>query len=77
MVEWVALSTIMRELNFPNKFIDSVIIYVCTVSYRFSINDNVSDLLRAKQGLWQGYPISPLLFVLVMEYLQRNLTKLQ
>ncbi|XP_058776813.1 uncharacterized protein LOC131651162 [Vicia villosa] len=76
-VEWNALETIMKELNFPVKFIGWIMECVSTVSYRYSINGHVTDLLKAKRGLRQGDPLSPLLFVLVMEYLHRFFATLQ
>ncbi|XP_058753522.1 uncharacterized mitochondrial protein AtMg01250-like [Vicia villosa] len=50
---------------------------VSTVSYRFSINGEPSNLMLAKRGIRQGDPISPYLFVLVMEYMSRLLQKMQ
>lgn len=76
-VEWDALEDILRELNFPMKFVRWVMICVRTVSYRYSINGVPSRLLQAQRRIRQGDPISPLLFVLVMEYLHRKLQQLR
>lgn len=50
---------------------------MCTVSYRYSINGVRSHILKAERDLRQGDPISPLLFVLMMEYLHRILLQLK
>ncbi|CAK8538445.1 unnamed protein product [Lathyrus sativus] len=50
---------------------------VSTISYRFNVNGQLTDILEAKMGLRQGDPISPLLFVIVMECLNRYLYKMQ
>ena len=75
-VEWNALATILKEMNFPGKFVDWTMECVSTASFRYSINGQLTDLLRARRGLRQGDPISPLLFVVVMEYLHRGLANL-
>ncbi|CAI8611344.1 unnamed protein product [Vicia faba] len=48
-----------------------------TVSYRYIVNDEYTKLLMAKRGLRQGDPLSPMIFVLVMDYLYRILQKLK
>lgn len=52
-------------------------ICVTSVSYGYVVNGNVTQYLREKRGLRQGDPLSPLLFVLVMEYLYRLLHELK
>ncbi|XP_058732862.1 uncharacterized protein LOC131604442 [Vicia villosa] len=47
-----------------------------TVNYRFNVNGDYTEILEAKRGIRQGEPISPLLFVIMMEYMNRALTKM-
>lgn len=64
-------------MGFPRQFTNWIMIIVTTVSYHFNVNGKLSTVMPAKRGLRQGYPISSLLFVLVMEYLNRCLHQLQ
>ncbi|CAK8544456.1 unnamed protein product [Lathyrus sativus] len=50
---------------------------VTTISYRFNINGNYTDKVEAKRGIRQGDPLSPLLFVIIMEYFSRMLVRMQ
>lgn len=52
-------------------------ITVSTASYRFNVNGHHAKIMEAKRGLRQGDPISPMLFVIVMECLNRYLLKMQ
>lgn len=77
IVNWHALELIMIELSFPDKFVVWIMIVVRIVSYRYLINGQINDLLKAKRGLRHEDSVSPLVFVLVMEYLNRCLAELQ
>lgn len=50
---------------------------VTSVTYQVNINGNYTKTMESKRGLRQGDPMSPLLFVLVMEYLNRCLKRLK
>lgn len=67
----------MKKLNFSHQFINWTLITMKIVSYKFQVNGEHSNLVEAKRGLRQGDHISPLLFAIVMEYLQRILPKLK
>ncbi|XP_058783026.1 uncharacterized protein LOC131657674 [Vicia villosa] len=51
MIDWNALETIMQEMGIPCKFINWILVTLTTVSYRFNINGNLSQLLLAKRGI--------------------------
>lgn len=51
-------------------------IVVSTISYKFNIGGEYTRIMKAKMGLRQEDPISPFIFVVVMEYLHRSLHKL-
>lgn len=76
MVEWDSIEHILMESGLPMRFIDWTMTTIRTVSYRFNVNGNYIVIIEAKRGIRQGDPISPLLFVLVMEYLTRHLQQL-
>lgn len=47
------------------------------VSYRFNVNGEYSNIKKAKIGVREEDPISPYRFVIIMEYLDRVLYKMQ
>ena len=50
---------------------------VSTTAYSISINGSMHGFFKGKQGIRQGNPISPFLFVLCLEYLSRSLNQLK
>lgn len=77
IVEWEALEIILKELSFPHQFISWIMITIKTVSYRFQVNGEHTQLLKSNRGLRQGGPLSPLLFVVVMKYINRVMQNLK
>ncbi|XP_075079647.1 uncharacterized protein LOC142164816 [Nicotiana tabacum] len=76
-VEWCFLEQILDQLCFPQEFITWIMKCVTTVSYSILINGNPMKPFPVKKGLRQGDPMSPFLFVLVMEYFTRMLKGLK
>lgn len=50
-VEWIALESIMIEMNFPAQFIKYIMVCFNSASYKYNINGNQSKFLKAKRGL--------------------------
>lgn len=76
-VEWCFLKKILVSLQFSAIFVKWITNCVKTVSYSILINGKPSAPFSTKKGLRQRNPMSPFLFVLVMEYFARLLKTLQ
>jgi len=74
-IHWGFVKEILSELKFPKIFIGWIM--ACVTSVHFTINLNGQDCgsFEGARGLRQGDPLSPLLFVISMEYLTRLMDK--
>ncbi|KAK4383839.1 hypothetical protein Sango_3114300 [Sesamum angolense] len=76
MVEWDFLSVVLQLFGFPGTFIRWVEECVTTPMFSVCINGNPHGFFKGSRGLRQGNPMSPFLFVMIMEVLQLMLLQL-
>ncbi|XP_062094228.1 uncharacterized protein LOC133800288 [Humulus lupulus] len=70
-IDWDFLENLLNAYKFPGRFIRWIMICLRGSSYCILMNGQLQGSFKGGKGLRQGDPISPLLFVLVMEYLTR------
>ncbi|KAL0299864.1 UNVERIFIED_CONTAM: hypothetical protein Sangu_3150300 [Sesamum angustifolium] len=75
-VEWDFLSAVLQMFGFPGTFIGWVEECVTTPMFSVCINGNPHGFFKGSRGLRQGDPMSPFLFVMIMEVLQLMLLQL-
>lgn len=66
----------LHAFGFSAMWVNLVMNIVSHCHYSFLINGETCGFVHAKQGLRQGDPISPALFILMNEYLSRSLNLL-
>ena len=72
-VHWTFLQQWLWALKFPQVYISWIMTCITTVSFQIHLNGRTHTPFQGKRGLKQGDPLSPLLFVITMEYFSRLL----
>jgi hypothetical protein len=66
-LEWDYLQKIMIRMGFHRLWVDMIMRLVCSVSFSVILNGNKLEGFKPSQGIRQGDPISPYLFLLAAE----------
>jgi len=68
---WLYIKMILIHLGFPHSYISWIMACITSPSFSILINGSASPFFHSERGLRQGCPLSPLLFLLIMEGLSR------
>jgi hypothetical protein len=65
------LLDVLKALGFGQKWRDWVAAILATSSSRVLVNGRTCNKFKHARGLWQGNPLSPMLFILAIDPLQK------
>jgi hypothetical protein len=74
-IDWEFLRLILHIVGFGDKFTDWIMSCVTSANFAVLINGEATRFFKSKRGLRQGCPLSPYLFILIMEGLSLLLSK--
>ena len=76
-VNWEALLYLLNRMGFGVKWCKWIRTCISTIQFSVLINGSLADFFGSSRGLRQGDPLSPLLFLIMMEVFSRMLRRVE
>ena len=73
-IGWSCIIDILSSMGTPAYLLRCIKECITTPSFSVSVNGELAGFFARKQGLRQGDPLSPLLFIIVMEAFSKSLS---
>lgn len=72
-VEWPFLLSMLRALGFQGSVVDLIFCLISNNWFSVSINRESTSFFKSSRGVRQEDPLSPALFLITVEFLERGL----
>jgi hypothetical protein len=74
-IDWKYLRVVLLSVGFGIKLMDWIMCCVTSTSFAVLINGEAMDFFKSWRGLRQGCPLSPYLFIMIMEGINLMLSR--
>ena len=76
-VNWEALLKLLKKMGFRERWCSWIRTCISTVQFSILVNGSPADFFGSSRGLRQGDPLSPLLFLVMMEVFSRMVKRME